>query len=76
MAQSIYAPLEGRLVDLRGTDGAFRLCGHCGFNKARVRLKPAPPHHAALDCVHCGNRTSFLSDAHLAAMMSADRGAA
>lgn len=68
MAQSPYACLEGTVVTIDAIVGAFRSCGYCAHNKARLTLKSSGGHAAHLNCLNCGTLTAWLSVDHLAAM--------
>lgn len=80
MAQSPYAPLEGKQVTIAGLTGTFRSCGHCGGVSATVSLKASGTHLGSLTCEGCGHVTAWLGRDHLAAMLathdSEKRGAA
>lgn len=68
MAQNPYACLDALVVRLEGKQGAFRLCGNCGFYFARLHIHDQGTHKAELKCTDCGARVSWVGESHLASM--------
>lgn len=70
MAQDIYAPLEGKRVQITNLSGAFRRC-LCGSGEASVSVKPIGLHCGRLVCIRCNATTAWLGRDHMAAMLAA-----